>query len=71
MSDREIAAQSKMVKDDTMLEEGDSVMADHGLDVEDILAHKNVQLNAPPPPPPPAWMADLASRRKMSRRHEE
>ena len=48
MSDREITAQSRLVKDDTMLEEGDSVMADRGFGVEDILAHKNVRLNAPP-----------------------
>ena len=33
-----------------MLEEGDSVKADCGFDVQDIdiLAHKNVQLNVPP-----------------------
>ena len=31
-----------------MLEEGDSVMADRGFDVEDILAHKKVRLNFPP-----------------------
>ena len=48
MSDRENTAQSKLVKDDKMLEEGDSVMADRGFDVEDILAHKNVRLNVPP-----------------------
>ena len=36
------------MKDDKMLEEGDSVMADRGFGVEDILAHKNVRLNALP-----------------------
>ena len=48
VSDREITAQSRLVKDDKMLEEGDSVMADRGFGMEDILAHKNVWLNAPP-----------------------
>ena len=48
VSDREITAQSRLVKDDKMMEEGDSVMADRGFDVEDILAHKNVRLNVPP-----------------------
>ena len=46
--DREITAQSRLVKDDKMIEEGDSVMADRGFDLEDILAHKNVRLNVPP-----------------------
>ena len=46
--DREITVQSRLVKDDKMMEEGDSVMADRGFDVEDILAHKNVRLNVPP-----------------------
>ena len=41
-------AQSKFEKYDKMLEEGDSVKADCGFDVQDILAHKNVQLNVPP-----------------------
>ena len=66
VSDREFTAQSRRVKDYKMLEEGDSVMADRGFGVEDILAHNNVRLNAPP-----RLMADFASRRKMSRRHEE
>ena len=35
------------VKDDKMLEEGDSVMADHAFDVEDILAQKKVRWNVP------------------------
>ena len=48
VSDREIRAQSRLVKDDKMLEEGDSVMADRGFDVEDILAHKKLRLNVPP-----------------------
>ena len=48
VSDREITAQSKLVKDDKMTAEGDSVMADRGFDVEDILAHKIVRLNVPP-----------------------
>ena len=48
VSDREITAQSRLVKDDKTMEEGDSVMADRGFDVEDILAHKNVRLNVPP-----------------------
>ena len=39
MSDREIRVQSKLVKDDKMLEEVDSVMAGRGFGVEDILAH--------------------------------
>ena len=39
---------SRLVKDDTMLEEGDIVMADRGFGVEDILAHKNVRSNASP-----------------------
>ena len=38
VSDREITAQSRLVKDDKMLEEGDSVLANRGFDVEDILA---------------------------------
>ena len=50
VSDREITPQSRLVKDDKMLEEEDSVMADRGFGVEDILAHKNVRLNAPPSP---------------------
>ena len=42
--------QSKLAKDDKMLEDRDSVMADCGFDVQDILAHKNVRLNASPSP---------------------
>ena len=48
VSDREITAQSRLVKDDKMLKEGDSVMAGRRFGVEDILAHKNIRLNAPP-----------------------
>ena len=48
VSDREITAQLRLVKDDKMLEEGDSVMADRGFDVEDILARKKVRLTVLP-----------------------
>ena len=48
MSDREITAQTRLVKDDKILEEGASNMADRGFGVEDIPAHKNIRLNAPP-----------------------
>ena len=50
VSDWEITTQSKLVKDDKMLEEGDSVTADRGFDVEDILAHKNVRVECSPSP---------------------
>ena len=48
VSDRDITAQVGLVKDDKILEEGDSVLTDRGLDVEDILAQKKVRLNVSP-----------------------
>ena len=46
-SDREITTESDLIKKD-LLEPGDSVIADRGYDVEDVLAHERVLLNIPP-----------------------
>ena len=47
MSDGQITTESDFIKND-LLEPGDSVMADWGFDVEDVLAHKGDLLNIPP-----------------------
>ena len=47
MSDRQITTERDLTKED-LLEPDDSVMADRGFDVEDVLAHKGVLLNIPP-----------------------
>ena len=48
-SDRhvQITTESDLIKKD-LLEPGDSVMADRGFDVVDVLAHERVLLNLPP-----------------------
>lgn len=45
ISDKELTAQSGLLD---CLEEGDSVMADRGFNIGDLLAGKNVILNIPP-----------------------
>jgi hypothetical protein len=45
ISDREITAASGLID---MLEEGDSVMADRGFLIEDLLSENGVELNIPP-----------------------
>ena len=47
VSDRQITTESDLIKKD-LLEPGDSVMADRGFDVEDVLAQEGVLLNIPP-----------------------
>ena len=47
MSDRQITTERDLIKKD-LLEPGDSVMADQGFDMEDVLAHKGVLLIIPP-----------------------
>ena len=47
MSDREIVQQSMLCTGD-FLEKGDSVMADRGFNIDDLLAPKGVTLNIPP-----------------------
>ena len=46
VSDRQIIEKSPLVKPG-MLESGDSIMADRGIMVQDLFAHRNVQVNTP------------------------
>ena len=45
ISDKEVFAQSGILR---LLERGDSVMADRGFDVHDLLKSVEVELNTPP-----------------------
>ena len=46
-SDRQIIERSTLCSDTSLFEPGDSIMADRGIMVQDLFAHKNVQVNTP------------------------
>jgi hypothetical protein len=46
-SDRQIVERSDLLNDDHMFSEGQSIMADRGFCVQDLFAHKGVQINVP------------------------